>query len=191
MKQCSSCGKVYTDRHPVCPGCQSPVWTPPKRTREDQRTTSVLCRFCGSVVEGGFARCPLCDKMLAPVPLIMFCWLLLLSGPIIIANSVVDIFLTGAVNPWNLPDLLFALAVVPVAWGVIHANERALFFLRILLVFSLVAILGLALVANLRGDFARLSELAGLLLSRFAGGVPMWFYFNSRDVKEFCGIETY
>lgn len=191
MKQCVSCGRRYGDNDITCPKCYSPDWvTPVNQVSTHIASTSFVCRHCITLVEGGTARCPNCDKRLAPGLLTLFCMIGLCGTPLVLAYIALCYFVMDMKKEafWLLPDAALCLFAIPIIYGLMQAKPWGWYLSRWLLIFSLVAVGAMVFLARSMGDIETSANLAGMLVLRFIGLLPLWLYLDTRDLREYCGI---
>lgn len=129
--------------------------------------------------------------MLAPTMLKILCILGIIGAPAVIIFHLQALTGHWAVRSWQvLPDILLALIALPILLGLLHASGMAWNATRGLLIASLCAAAIMAIIARIIGNFDLMSNMAGMLLLRFIGCIPLWLFLNNRDVKEFVGVET-
>ncbi|HOS43689.1 MAG TPA: hypothetical protein PK794_08370, partial [Armatimonadota bacterium] len=59
---------------------------------------------------------------------------------------------------------------------------------RWLLVFSLLAVAAMVFVSASMEQTDTSANLAGMLIFRFVGVLPLWLYLDTRDLREYCGV---
>ncbi|MHB9133943.1 MAG: hypothetical protein ACYDBB_22985 [Armatimonadota bacterium] len=189
MKQCAQCAKKYYDSNPACPRCYSAETVAVVDTSNSSAvfSTAVTCPQCGSLVEGGTANCPQCEALVAPIGLKLLIFAGLLGAPLLIAF----LLYIDAKDLWNIESYVLCAAAMPIMWGLLHANQLSWLITRWLLWGSLGTALAMALIsAYATNDTELMQKMTTMAVLRLFGVIPIWFYLNSRDVKEFFGIET-
>ncbi len=196
MKQCVACGRRYGDNEVACPKCYCADWvTPQNAVSTHIASTSFVCRHCITLVEGGTARCPNCDKPLAPGLLTFFCMIGIIGIPLVLAYIAVSFFVLEADlslyakdSFWLLPDAALCLFAAPIIYGLMQAKTWGWYLARWLLVFSLLAVAAMVFVSASMEQTDTSANLAGMLIFRFVGVLPLWLYLDTRDLREYCGV---
>jgi RNA polymerase subunit RPABC4/transcription elongation factor Spt4 len=190
MKQCLACGRRYGDSEVACPKCYSPEWTLPLTTESSATiaSTSYVCQHCITLVEGGTAWCPNCGQSLAPGLLKLFCMIGVFGSPLVIAFIIYTFFTLDPREYWGLPDAALCLAAIPIFLNLGMAKSWSWYAARVLIIASLVAVLSMTIIASRMENYDASARLAGMLVFRFIGLLPLWVYLDTRDLREYCGI---
>jgi hypothetical protein len=190
MKQCVACGRRYGDNEVACPKCYCADWVTPQHSVNTHiASTSFVCRHCITLVEGGTARCPNCSKRLAPGLLTLFCMIGIFGIPLVLVYIAASYFFISKTDAfWLFPDGALCLIGAPIIYGLMQAKTWGWYLARWLLIFSLLAVAAMVFVAAKMEYTETSANLAGMLVLRFVGVLPLWLYLDTRDLREYCGV---